>query len=320
MSKLRKIAIISTHSFGYIDFLVDKLNQNDNVVLTYINIDAIPFKYKNFFSKVYNLILKLLKLPNLKEQNRADFIFKIISGKDKFDQILIIRPDKFQMKTLEFLKGNTDQLTCYLFDGIENFKNQKKTLSFFNKVFSYDKKDVEKFNFEFITNYIYDDTIHTAEMKHEVFNISSYDKRFGFIEKLANYLSENNISFQFIIRKEQGAFHENIQFVRKYLSICEVKNYIAENKVLVDIQKENQTGLSFRIFEALGYDKKIITNNEDIVRYDFYNPNNICVISEDNINIPATFFESEYEKLEPEIVDKYKLKNWIYQVFNVVCD
>ena len=35
-------------------------------------------------------------------------------------------------------------MTCFLFDGIENYKDQKKTLTYFDTVYSYDKKDVEK--------------------------------------------------------------------------------------------------------------------------------------------------------------------------------
>ena len=34
-----------------------------------------------------------------------------------------------------------------------------------------------------------------------------------------------------------------------------------ESGIIVDLVRDNQTGLSFRIFEALGLRKKIITNN-----------------------------------------------------------
>ncbi|MFV5695552.1 hypothetical protein ACM55G_08965 [Flavobacterium sp. LB3P122] len=317
MTKIKRIAIITTHSFGYIDFLVEKLNQAENVDLTYVNIDTIPFLYKNILSRISNFLLKLISFSSLKEINKTNYIKKAIKNGDLFDQILVIRPDKLQRKALFILRDNAIQMSCFLFDGIENFKDQKKTLSFFDTVYSYDKIDVEKYNFQFLTNYIYDDYIQNNDIQNKVFNISSFDRRFPFLEKVANYLSKNSISFRFIVKKDKIFEHKNIEIINEYLPISDVKKLIASSLVLVDIQKENQYGLSFRIFEALGYRKKLITNNQDIVTYDFYNKNNIFVISEENYEIPLDFFETDYVEIDTEIINKYKLASWISEVFKV---
>ncbi|MDI1305540.1 MAG: hypothetical protein PSX42_11960 [bacterium] len=317
MTKVKRIAIITTHSFGYIDFLVEKLNTAQNVDLTYVNIDAIPFSYKNIFSRLINFFLKLISFPSLKEKNKTDYIKKVIQNRDLFDQILIIRPDKLQRKALLLLRDNAIQMSCFLFDGIENFKDQKKTLSFFDTVYSYDKKDVEKYNFQFLTNYIYDDQIETKKITNLVFNISSFDDRFPFLEKLANYFSRERISFRFIVKKDRFFKHKNIEISDRYLLISEVKNIIASSLVLVDIQQKNQDGLTFRIFEALGYKKKLITNNQDIITYDFYNENNIFVISEENYEIPLSFFETNYMEIDPKIINNYDLTAWVFKVFKI---
>ncbi len=317
MAKIKKIAIITTHSFGYIDFVVNRLNTTEGVDLTYINIDRIPFSYKNKGSRIINSFLKLFSFSGLKEKNRTKFIKKSILKDNLFDQILIIRPDKLEKEALLFLRKNSIQMTCFLFDGIENFKDQKKTLSHFDTVYSYDKKDVEKYKFKFLTNYIYDDKIESKVIANIAFNISSFDKRFLLLEMLANYLKDNKISFRFIVKKDKFIKHQNIEIANQYVPINEVKEYIASSLVLVDIQKENQYGLSFRIFEALGYKKKLITNNKDIVNYDFYNANNIFVISEENYMIPLDFFKTEYVVIDSKILDKYSLKSWIFEVFKI---
>ncbi|MFE3847551.1 hypothetical protein ACFX5D_06190 [Flavobacterium sp. LB3P45] len=317
MIKRKRIAILSTHSFGYIDFLVEKLNKAQGVDLTYVNIDVIPFSYRNKISRITNSLLKLLHFPSLKEKNKTNYIKTLIQNEDLFDQILIIRPDKLERKALVFLRENAIQMSCFLFDGIENFKDQKKILSFFDTVYSYDKADVEKYNFQFLTNYIYDDQIETKEITNLVFNISSFDDRFPFLEKLANYFSQKRISFRFIVKKDRIFEHKNIEISDRYLSISEVKDIIASSLVLVDIQQKNQDGLTFRIFEALGYKKKLITNNQDIVTYDFYNPNNIFVISESNYEIPSSFFEKDFVEINSAILNRYKLDNWIFEVFKV---
>lgn len=317
MTKIKKIAIISTHSFGYVDFLVEKLSSIESVDLTYINIDSIPFSYKNIFSKACNFFFKLVLSQGLKEKNRTNFIKKMINDNGIFDQVLIIRPDKLQMEALICLRKNTVLMTSYLFDGIENYKKQKKRLHFFDTVYSYDKIDAEKYNLQFLPNYIYDDSILKEKPSQIVFNISSFDKRFLFLEKIANYLEYKNISFLFIVRKAETFDHSTIKIIENYLSLQDVKKLVSKSQILVDIQRENQYGLSFRVFEALGYQKKLITTNNDIVNYDFYDKNNIWVISETNYEIPTAFFETEYTSISDEILNKYRLSNWISVVFKV---
>ncbi|OXG06502.1 hypothetical protein BC749_102408 [Flavobacterium araucananum] len=317
MADNKKIAIIATHSFGYIDFLVNKLNSYENVDLVYINIDAIPFKYKNKLSRFKNSVLKLFSFCGLKEKNRTDFIKKALLSDQKFDQILVIRPDKLQKEALIFLRENTVNLISFFFDGIENFTDKKKTLSFFDTIYSYDKKDVEDYNFTFLTNYIYDDKIEKKEIKNLAFNIMSFDQRFSFLEKIASYLTQKKISFLFIVKKDKPFKHDTIQISKCYLPINEVKDLIASSLVLLDLQQKNQNGLSFRIFEALGYSKKLITNNQDVVNYDFYNPNNIFVVTENDVNIPIDFFETEYMQVNSETIKKYTLERWIFTVFGV---
>jgi hypothetical protein len=317
MIKIKKIAIITIDTFGYIDHLVGRLNSIESVDLTYINIDTVPFSYKNTFSKISNFFFKIFLGQGLKEKHKANFVQQSIGEKVFFDQILIIRPDKFQKETLIYLRGKTSEMTCFLFDGIENYKEQKKTVRFFDTVYSYDRKDVTKYNFKFLTNYIYDDEIQDDTIVQTVFNIASYDKRIPFLEKLANYLIDKNISYRFIAKNKKNFNHYKIEIIDEYLSLKEVKKIIAKSLVLIDIQRGNQNGLSFRVFEALGYQKKLITSNSDIVNYDFYNKNNICVVSETNFEIPTDFFDSEYQVISEDIVSKYRLNSWILEVFKI---
>lgn len=69
--------------------------------------------------------------------------------------------------------------------------------------------------------------------------------------------------------------------------------------------------MTFRVFEAIGLNKKLITTNKDIINYDFYNPNNIFIWDENIKEIPKDFLNKEYEKLPENIYRKYSLENWV---------
>ncbi|MCH5599705.1 hypothetical protein [Niabella ginsengisoli] len=58
------------------------------------------------------------------------------------------------------------------------------------------------------------------------------------------------------------------------LSILKSASYI------LDFENAEQNGLTFRVFESLYFEKKLITNSKLIYEYDFYHPNNIFVWDE----------------------------------------
>ena len=108
-----------------------------------------------------------------------------------------------------------------------------------------------------------------------------------------------------------------ITFTRKRIKHSDVPRYYNEGKVLLDLMRDNQTGLSFRFFEAMALKKKIITNNPTIQEYDFYRPENILVLKDDLSNLDASFFEGAYEELPTEIYEKYGIENWVETVFSL---
>lgn len=62
----------------------------------------------------------------------------------------------------------------------------------------------------------------------------------------------------------------------------------------------------------------MITSNQDIRTYDFYNPNNIFVIDDfDDINIPESFYQTPYEKIPTEIYEKYQYSNWVKTILKI---
>ena len=50
-----------------------------------------------------------------------------------------------------------------------------------------------------------------------------------------------------------------------------------------------------RTFEALSLGIKIVTTNKDIVNYDFYNPQNIFIVEDENTLIPEDFFDTPFD-------------------------
>ena len=156
--------------------------------------------------------------------------------------------------------------------------------------------------------------------------ITSYDKkRIKQLDILSQKFEELRLKFDlYVIGKKSWKnqlmkpFSKNkIVFTRKRINHENLPEFYKRAKVILDLMRENQYGLSFRVFEAMALEKKIITDNEKIKNYDFYNPNNILVLNKDFSNITKEFFETPYQSLPEEIYKKYTLEKWVEQVFNL---
>ncbi|UKK47602.1 hypothetical protein L6475_10265 [Prevotella sp. E9-3] len=87
--------------------------------------------------------------------------------------------------------------------------------------------------------------------------------------------------------------------------------HIYSTKVLCDITQDNQSGLTQRAIEAMFLEKKLITNNENIKQYDFYNERNILIMNEDTSEQSVfAFLNLDMKNVSSNILSKYHVETW----------
>lgn len=311
------ITLISFDNWGLNKHIAAHLEKQGHTV-HHIDFSSFKFKYPSVLHKAYNFILKAFFKTNLKHLHYGKEILKQLEkNKQPQDVILTIKGDFITPKSILEFKKYTKKSVGFFNDNIYRCPKIKRVLHCFDEVFSFEKEDCENYNLKFASNWIYnsENSVNTNEFKYDTFNISSIDKRLPILKRIANNLASQKINFKFIVYdKKQKDDDKNIHYIQKHMPLTEVNDYISRSKVLLDINRIGQIGLTFRVFESLGLSKKLITTNTDIKNYDFYNPNNILIIDEKNPIIPATFFENEYEKIPESIYQKYTLEGWCKNV------
>ena len=311
-----KITIIAPYAFGYIQHIKESLALYKNIDVDIIYLDKPEFEYKNPFHRLQNSILKLVLKKNLKKQFVFERVKSSLKKRSNQDIIFMVRPDMLDDKTLKYVRSFSDKLIAYYWDSIQRFPRKEDILPFFDKVYSYDRNDVTKFNLKFLTNFTFEEEIKKAE-DYLFFNISTNDNRLGSLEKLAKYIDERGWSKKILVYNSKKIQVENVELIMQQKTIKEVSKLLNRCKIIVEIQRKDQIGLSFRVFEALANEKKLITTNSDIINYDFYNPQNILVLDEDAIEIPENFVNTPYQKIDTNILSKYRVENWIKPIFNL---
>lgn len=325
----QKISIISFDNWNYDRFLVLAL-QKKGIEATHIKIGG--FKHKNLIVRIQNSLSKFFLNKNPKIKKRQEYILETLEKIGFQDQILVINPELIEVEYHKKIKNFTNKYIAYLYDSMSRCPAEHLLDGYFDKIFSFDREDSEKYKLDKINNYIYLEKSEKIvfDTKFKVATVSSFDKRFYLFNKIADKLTEMNQRFDFVFvsrniwfkilkynNKHKEKINKNIKFQSKKVLLNDVNALYNNSLIILDLVQGFQSGLSFRVFESLALQKKIITDNKNIMNYDFYNPNNILVIDKENLQLEQDFFAKPYHPIPNEIYDKYTVNTWIETVFNL---
>ncbi len=324
----KKILFFSPAFFGYEYKIVRKMEEMGAFVDMY--------DVRSVTNAMSRALLKIS--PNIFLRKSLNYYEKIINDnlEKNYDYILIIKCDMTPKSILKKLKEKypNAKLCLYLWDSIDNIPGVTKKFKYFDTLHSFDMEDCKKYKELKFRPLFYSDEFCKTEkkdkLKYDVSFIGTiHSDRITIInqvrdifhrEKLNSYFFcylQSKFVYYFYKATKKEFLHTNINdFKFEKMSSEEVAEIIDKSKIVLDIQHPKQTGLTIRTIEMIGMNKKLITTNKSILKYDFYNPNNIKVIDRNDIQIDKEFIELQYIPLETRIYTKYSLYNWILEVLS----
>ncbi len=282
-----------------------------------IKIDPKSYQYKNTFEQIFNFFGKIFVNKTLKKDWKAKQQLQHINQQKNYDVCLIFRPDLLHPKVLKFIQENIKSRKVVYWDSFDKIPKLKETVSYFNEYYSFEEEDCIKYNFTKISNFYIHKSSNTTPT-YDAFFFASKDARLNNVIKLITYLRQKNWNAKALIvakktkSKSKPINVEGVTITENSTPFSQIYQYADNTKVVIDISHPNQKGLSMRPYECLGLERKLITNNSEIMKYDFYNPDNIFIINDfDNLNIPDSFLNTPYQKLPKAVAKKYHISNWL---------
>jgi len=315
-----KITIFSFDLWGFNKKIAQELEELGHEV-NYVNTISFKYEYPNKGTKILNFFTKNLLNINLKKNIQHKKIINELT-KNESDITFMVNPGFFLQKFSNEARKHTKKLIAYNYDSLARVPLPKNYKELFDEIYCFDDEDIRENNFKHTTNFNYISNtpiLLNNTPKYISFTIQSVDKERMFIlSKIADaFDSLNKQNYLFLVKdKPHKNVNKNIVFFNENKSLSEVEQFTKDSFILIDIVRENQRGLSFRFFEAMAYQKKIITTNRNVITYDFYNPQNILVIDENNIEISEDFLMTPYVPLDKDIFEKYTLQSWVKNIFN----
>ena len=261
-----------------------------DIVNSCINVNTSNFIYRLF---------RKLKIPK-------SIFFASWKKKIKKYKKVIIFDNTYDEYLTKYIKKKNPQIKIILWywNSMVEYNNQNiaKDDSYIDEIWTYNRFDAKdyglKYNPQFYSKKI--KSVNT-NIQNDIIFMGRDKGRKEELINLKDSFNGLNLQTEFIIIEKEKDLITYDSYIEKVL----------KSKCILDYGNFEYCGLSLRPLEALFLKKKLITNNKDIINYDFYNNNNIFVLGLDNIAKLNDFINSEYIEIDQKIVDYYDFDNWL---------
>lgn len=179
---------------------------------------------------------------------------------------------------------------------------------FYIKTMQAQRVDSYKYDFSFVG------TIH-SDRAEILYKLKQYCDEHGLTYYYYLYIPGNLL---YTLRKATDGY---VRKLEKYIHLEPTdKKTIAEisenTRCVIDINHPKQTGLTMRTIEMLGLHQKILTTNQNVKDYDFYEPGNQLVISRDEIKIDKDLLAKPYTDVPEDVYEKYSIHSFVMDIFS----
>lgn len=327
-----KVLIIAPKFYHYREQIALELEKMGNVV------DVIDERPSN--GTLYKILLRIgaktLLTPILKKHyNKIEEKLE----KKEYDEIFFINTEALNKKILLSLKSKTNntRFTLYMWDSVKNKPDYIKYYQLFDKAFTFDLYDSQKYENLYFLPLFYSDSFSNDctffnynKLEYDISFIGSgHSNRCEILSRLQKEFENKQLLFDCFIyfpskillyskkiigfRSMRNIFH---CFFTKSLDSVEVSKRLLKSKAILDIVHTDQTGLTMRCIESIGLNKKLITTNQNVIKYEFYNEDMIFIIDKDKNQLPPISFFKKHSKFPDNVRKKYSLEYWLRQIFD----
>lgn len=162
---------------------------------------------------------------------------------------------------------------------------------------SFDRGDCQKYNMLFGDTYYfpYEEYKSSVKISDSIFYVGiNRPGREELLTHLGDYLKENNLKYCFhltAIPTESNVVKAQYSPRMNYEEIIEA---IHKSVAVLDLNRENQSGMTLRPMEALFFKRKLVTNNRSITQYYIYDKENTYILKDGNFDGLASFLTKPY--------------------------
>ena len=268
-----------------------ELNRN---IFNDLYIDARVTVLESRLPPLHNLLCAVRRIHYSKAINRIVNLPLKEIWKNSLDNINFERSKKYVLifldsvypitvKYIKEIKNNFD-VTCVLFLLNTATKQYMEFIepyiSYMNYIFSFDYTDAQKYGYiECTSLYSKMDVADNNHILQDIYYIGYNKGRLKTIQRIVSLAKKDDVKLLVRVNgvdEDIDNIHSNIIYNQK-ISYTESVIEMLECNCILELLSEGQSGSTLRYYEAVCYNKKLLTNNKNVVNLPFYNPDYIHV-------------------------------------------
>lgn len=153
-------------------------------------------------------------------------------------------------------------------------------------------------------------TVKKKEPKYDVFYIGRDKGRADKLFALQDAFESRGLRTYFHITAVKKYQRYNKPYYRPPIPYDKVLDFIGESKAILHLVNGGQISATIRVMESLIHHVKLITDNQLLAEYDFYDKDNIFILGKDNIDMLPDFLDKPYKPVDDDTVKKYYFDNF----------
>jgi hypothetical protein len=345
-----RVLLLTPEFYGIGKKIKSVLEESGYEVIWFEN-KTLPFDYHGTNSKFKFLrrIYFLLFFPHIRyikkelkkiENTRFDILFSIngyIICSYLFRKLKSKNPGLFSV--------------LYLWDAFSMY-SWTRELNHFNKVYTFDSADSEKYRIEYKPNfYVKNFKNRNQEKEYDLFFAGKFNpSRLFMVDKIISQAEYSCIKYfvklwpaykiffhnhliymllkknifkskwtkDFLLNYEaiEGIIKREY-LITKSLSYEEMQLHLLCSNVILDLPFQGQTGYTHRLIEALANGKKIITTNSNIKKESFYSSKQIQIMDKQNPEVDCNWIKEKSTFPVNSYFLDLELSAWLKSIINV---
>lgn len=249
----------------------------------------------------------------------------VISGKDLLDPVYFnfFHPKLKEYELIVFLDYGfeteiaakirpytTAKIVLYLWNHLkeeEHFRmlQQAQNESAVDEIYHFDRIEAQKLGLRHNSSfYSKKMKIPQVEVTSDLFFGATDNGRKELAESYRKEFEQRGLTTNYYILPSRGNEQAN------YLSYADYLALTAQSQGILELMRAGQKGVTLRTFESSFFEKKLVTDNEAIKSYYFYNPQNIFLLQERNLDELPEFLHSPFQPVDPNILNFFDVNNW----------
>lgn len=210
------------------------------------------------------------------------------------------------------------QVYLFCWNKVDRAHSGYKKFRFPENIFSTDPADCRRYGFRY-NHMFYPQVDEKLEGEsNRLFFVGTDKGRADYLAALGRFLKSCGVVCDIRIlrnkKRDKEPLGEDITAMSCSMAYPEYLENVKRSGILLEIVQPGQTAISMRTAEAMFFSKKLITNNPEIVNYDFYCENNIFLLPQNMETLTSerlrAFLEKPFVPYSKEVLDAYSFEHW----------